>query len=66
MTGRGDRRHYNFHVLGGRSYRHFFSNVFVIRGLIVAGECLAPLPGRLGRVTSGQELQVHITLAALN
>ena len=35
-----------------------FSNVFVIRSLIVAGECFAPLPGRLGRLTSGQELQV--------
>ena len=60
MNGRGDRRHYNFMFWSGGAIAILFSNVFVIGSLIVAGERFAPLPGHLGRFTSGQELQVSL------
>ena len=43
---------YNRFLDVGGNYRQFFFQVFSV------GECFAPLPDRLGRFTSGQELQV--------
>ena len=67
MHGRGDCRHGKFGVMVGGNYRHFFFSGFrFLASSLCQGECFAPFPGRLGRFTSGQELQVSVTLAASN
>ena len=44
---------------GRGNYRQFcFSGLGFLVSSLCQGECFAPLPGRLGRFTSGQELQV--------